>query len=182
MMWATKNYYDRYAHRLADPEPRFDGGCPQWPIVDRLAQSWTVRLLWVAAYTTFYWVFATAAWQWVLLPFHFVMGPVHGAIVNWCGHKYGYVNYDNGDASRNTLMFDFVTLGELFQNNHHRYCMSPNFASRRFEVDPTWFVIRVFARLGIIDLGPRPQTMRVPQEAVVACSTTGSAPSTDPSV
>jgi len=58
------------------------------------------------------------------------MGPVHGAIVNWCGHKYGYKNFDNGDASRNSLPFDFLTGGELFQNNHHKFAMSPNFAVR----------------------------------------------------
>ncbi len=80
------------------------------------------------------------------------MGPVHGAIVNWCGHKYGYQNFDNGDKSRNTLIFDFVTAGELFQNNHHKYGMSPNFAARWFELDPTYQVMRVFNVLGIIDM------------------------------
>ena len=80
-----------------------------------------------------YFYFATAWWTWLLLPAHYLMGPVHGAIVNWCGHKYGYRNFDNGDASRNTLIFDSVTCGELFQNNHHKYAMSPNFAARWFE-------------------------------------------------
>ena len=77
---------------------------------------------------------------------------MHGAIVNWCGHKYGYQNFDNGDVSRNTLIFDFVTAGELFQNNHHKYGMSPNFAARWFELDPTYQVMRVFNFLGIIDM------------------------------
>lgn len=163
MMWATKDRYDQYAHRREEPEPRFDGGYPQWPTLDRLGQSWMMRVAWMAAYTAFYWHFATATWQWALLPLHFIMGPIHGAIVNWCGHKYGYANYDNGDASKNTLTFDFLTLGELFQNNHHRYGMSPNFASRWFEVDPTYQVMRVLSRLGIIDLGAHPQKMRPPR-------------------
>ena len=76
-------------------------------------------------------------------------GP-HGAIVNYAGHRYGYRNFASADVSRNTLPFDFVTLGELFQNNHHEFAMSPNFAVRRFEVDPSYVVIRVLAALGIV--------------------------------
>jgi stearoyl-CoA desaturase (delta-9 desaturase) len=97
--------------------------------------------------------------MWLFLPVHFVMGPVHGAIVNWCGHRYGYRNFESDDVSRNTLAFDFLTLGELFQNNHHRHAMRPNFGVRWFEIDPTWQVIRLFALLGIVQL-------RAPQRAV----------------
>jgi stearoyl-CoA desaturase (delta-9 desaturase) len=147
------------------PEPKFDGGLPEWKAIDTLGRSWIGRFAWVAAYTLFYVKFATAPWMFVLLPFHYVMGPVHGAIVNWCGHKYGYKNFQNGDDSKNTLPFDFVTLGELFQNNHHKFGMAPNFAVRWFELDPTYLVIRVFAWLRIIDLGSAPQMGRYDAEA-----------------
>lgn len=160
MMLATRHRYDAYAYHLEDPDPRFDGGYPQWPLIDKLGQSWIGRLTWVGLYTAYYVYFATEWWMWLLLPIHFVMGPVHGAIVNWCGHRYGYQNYDNRDDSKNTLIADIVTLGELFQNNHHKFGMSPNFAVRRFEIDPCYQVMRVFAALGIIDLGKRPQRMR----------------------
>ena len=90
--------------------------------------------------------------MWLLLPVHFVMGPVHGAIVNWCGHKYGYRNFESSDLSRNSLPMDFLTMGELFQNNHHTWGMSPNFAARRWELDPTWQVMRVLAKVGLIDV------------------------------
>ena len=90
------------------------------------------------------------------------MGPIHGAIVNWCGHKYGYRSFDNGDQSRNTLPFDVVTMGELFQNNHHKYPMSPNFAARRFEIDPTWQVMRLLARFRVIEIAT-PQRAVYPQ-------------------
>jgi stearoyl-CoA desaturase (delta-9 desaturase) len=152
MMLATKKRYDDYAYDRVAPEPRFDGGLPRWPAVDRLGQSWIARIAWGAAYTLFYVKFATHPWMFALLPLHYVMGPIHGAIVNWCGHKYGYRNFDNGDLSRNTLAFDFLTGGELFQNNHHKFGMSPNFAVRRFEIDSTYYVMRVFSALGIIDL------------------------------
>jgi len=56
-----------------------------------------------------------------------------------------------------------VTLGELFQNNHHKFGMSPNFAARKFEVDPTYLAIRLFAAVGIIELASH-QKMRYPAE------------------
>jgi stearoyl-CoA desaturase (delta-9 desaturase) len=164
MMLHTKKRYDAYAYDREAPEARFDGGFPSWPAVDRLSQSWIMRVLWGAAYTLFYLKFATSPWLFLLLPVHFVMGPVHGAIVNWCGHRYGYRNFDNGDVSRNTLPFDFLTAGELFQNNHHKYGMSPNFASRWFELDPTYQVMRVLAFLRIIDMDGA-QKMRAPAPA-----------------
>lgn len=162
MMYATRKMYHDLAHELVQPEARFDGGYPQWRALDKIGQSWVMRVLWGALYVLFYLKFATHLWMFALLPFHFFMGPIHGAIVNWCGHKYGYRNYDQGDGSKNTLPFDFVTLGELFQNNHHKFGMSPNFAARWFEIDPTWIAIRAFAWLGILDLGEKPQSMRFP--------------------
>lgn len=153
MMWATKHRYDAFAYRREAPEPRFEKDVPDWPALDRVSQSWVARVAWIAAYTAFYAAFAHG-WLWVLLPAHFVMGPIHGAIVNWCGHRYGYRNYDSDDVSRNTLVFDFLTLGELFQNNHHKHAMRPNFGVRWFEIDPTYHVMRLFAWLGIIAMKP----------------------------
>jgi stearoyl-CoA desaturase (delta-9 desaturase) len=161
MMLATKKQYDDFAYRRVEPETRFEGGLPDWPMIDKLSQSWVGRLAWGGAYVLFYMQFVTAPWMWCLLPAHFVMGPIHGAIVNWCGHKYGYQNFDNGDVSRNTLPFDFLTAGELFQNNHHKYAMSPNFAARKFELDPTYQVMRLFHAIGIIDMTGA-QVMRPP--------------------
>ena len=154
MMWVTKNIYHGFAHKEVEPEKRFDGGMPEWPLIDRLGRSWIGRVAWGGAYGAFYVAFATHWWMFILLPVHFVMGPVHGAIVNWCGHKYGYQNFDNGDKSRNTLVFDFVTFGELFQNNHHKFGMSPNFAARWFELDPTYQVMKLLNAVGIIQLRP----------------------------
>ena len=154
MMWETRKRYHGYAHHEVEPEARFLGGFPEWDALDRVGQSWPARFAWMAGYTAFYAVFATVWWQWLLLPVHFVMGPVHGAIVNWCGHRYGYRNHATADKSKNTLVFDFVTLGELFQNNHHKYGQRVNFANRWYEVDPAYWAIRVLAFLKVIDLSP----------------------------
>lgn len=155
MMNHTKRYYRAINARRIEPEARFEGGYPTWPALDAFADRWAVRIAFVVAYSVFYLVFAPH-WAWfALLPIHYVMGPVHGAIVNWAGHKYGYRNFETGDRSRNTLLLDFLTLGELFQNNHHKHPSSPNFAARWFEIDPAYQVMRLFHWLGIIQLPER---------------------------
>jgi len=151
MMLRTKDVYLDYLLNRVEPEKGFDKNIPEWSRFDAFANRWTPRFIWVALYTLFYVQFATEWWMWLLLPIHFVMGPIHGAIVNWFGHKYGYVNFhDTNDLSVNALPLDFVTMGELFQNNHHKYPSRSNFAVRWFELDPTYPVLKVFSWLRII--------------------------------
>jgi stearoyl-CoA desaturase (delta-9 desaturase) len=160
MMWRTKAIYQQYRYRRVDPEPRFDGGYPVWPLLDDTLNSYPVSIAWGTLYTFFYMAFATHWWMFLLLPVHWYMGVFHGAIVNWCGHKYGYKNFSNGDASRNTLVFDVLTMGELFQNNHHKFGQSPNFGARWYEIDPAYQLMRLLAALKIIDMSGA-QTMKL---------------------
>lgn len=153
MMLRTKDIYLDYLMNRIEPEKGFDKNIPEWRLFDEIGKYWTPRILWGVAYTLYYVAFATEWWMFLLLPVHFLMGPIHGAIVNWFGHKYGYVNHrDTDDLSKNSLPFDFVTLGELFQNNHHKYPSRVNFATRWFEVDPTYPFIKLLAKLRIIRL------------------------------
>jgi stearoyl-CoA desaturase (delta-9 desaturase) len=150
MMIATKNMYLNYLKHKIEPEPAFRGDYPEWPLVDRIGDSWIWRLACGVGYIAFYIAFAEYWWMYLLLPIHFLMGPLHGAIVNWCGHKYGYSNHDNDDHSKNSLPWDFLLMGELFQNNHHKKPNSPNFASRWFEFDPTYPIMKTMHWLRII--------------------------------
>jgi len=150
MAWGMKYEYEAVAYGGEAPEARFDGDAPSWPTLDRLGQGWPYRLLWGVAIFFAYVALATSWWQFLLLPIHWLMGPIHGTIVNWCGHRYGYRNHATTDQSRNTLPFDFLCGGELFQNNHHRHSRRPNFANRPWELDPTYQVMRVLALLRII--------------------------------
>ncbi len=153
MMWATKNRYHGLLRGTQTAEDRFTQDAPSWPLLDRIGDSWFARLAWGTAYTLFYVAFAPHWVFYLLIPIHYVMGPVHGAIVNWAGHKYGYRNFPTRDRSKNTLPIEFLVGGELFQNNHHRFPMAPNFAAAWWEVDPTYGIIWMLDKVGIIDLG-----------------------------
>src|SRR2546421_4359879 len=40
MMWQTKVRYEGLGKRTIQTEPRFEGGYPEWPAVDRFFNSW----------------------------------------------------------------------------------------------------------------------------------------------
>lgn len=167
MMTRTWGIYVGLRDRKIQPEERFEGGYPEWKLLDRIAGRYSTAAVFATAYTMFYFVFATQWWHFLLLPIHFMMGPTHGAIVNWFGHWMGYRNFDERDNSKNVLIFDFVTLGELFQNNHHRHGSRPNFAVRWFEVDPTWYAIWFLDKVGIITLADKKSLSRAPTSVAV---------------
>ncbi len=152
MTMQTKDIYINYSKFKIEPEKAFQGNYPEWKLLDKISDMWTVRILFAALYVLFYIHFATSWWMFLLLPVHFFMGPFHGAIVNWCGHKYGYSNYSNNDHSKNTLPFDFLMMGELFQNNHHKSPNSINFAKKWYEFDPSYPIIRILNFTRIIHL------------------------------
>lgn len=152
MTMHTKDIYLDYVKYNKQPEKPFQGSYPEWKFMDALSDSWIVRIAFGTGYFLFYLYFAPTYWLMALLPIHFFMGPVHGAIVNWCGHKYGYSNYDNDDHSKNSLPIDFLLMGELMQNNHHKSPNNINFAKKWWEFDPTYPVIRFLNAIHVIKL------------------------------
>ncbi len=154
MMWKTKNIYNDILNDRAGVDPKFMKNVPNWRPIEWLGDRWLSRLFWGTAYTLFYIQFATVWWEFLLLPIHYLMGPVHGAIINWFAHKYGYVNFKINDTAKNLLPVDFLMMGESYHNNHHKFGGRANFGIRWFELDPTYPVILLLNFFGIIRLKP----------------------------
>lgn len=165
MMRKTLTTYVEISQGRFPVEPRFEGGYPEWKLLDETLSNYTVSVAWGTMYGLYYIAFATHWWMFLFLPLHWFMGPMHGAIVNWFGHKLGYRNYSSDDHSRNTLVVDVLTMGELFQNNHHKWGQSPSFAVRWFEIDPAYQIMRVLNALGVIDMGHAQRARWKPQHA-----------------
>jgi stearoyl-CoA desaturase (delta-9 desaturase) len=153
MMWKTKRIYEDINKGRIKVEEKFTTNVPQWKSFDLFASSLVSRMLWGVGYVAFFYFFTTDWWQWLLLPLVFLMAPIHGAIINWFAHIYGYMNFKLKDTSKNFLPFDFLMMGEAYHNNHHKRSSNPNFGGVRWhEIDPTYIIMKVLNRLGIIQL------------------------------
>ena len=152
MMWKTKTIYQDINQQKIEVDQRFTKNVPQWKKFDSFASSRFSRLLWISAYILFFSFFATTWWQWLLLPLTFLMAPVHGVIINWFGHIYGYVNYQMQNTSKNLFRFDFLMMGEGYHNNHHKHASRANFGVKWYEIDLTYLIIILLNSLNIIQL------------------------------
>ena len=145
----------RMHHAFADTEndphsPKYDETI--WNMMWK-TRSWPSRIFWGLLYIGLFAAFATAWWLWLLLPLMFLMSPIHGAIINWFAHKYGYRNFEVGDTSRNFLPVDFLMMGESYHNNHHKHGSRANFGGIRWhEIDPTYQIIKLLDKLKVIKL------------------------------
>ncbi|OIQ30318.1 MAG: acyl-CoA desaturase [Bacteroidetes bacterium MedPE-SWsnd-G2] len=152
MMWRTKTIYQDINKQRIAVEEKFTKNVPQWLAFDRMASSRVSRLLWTALYVVFFMQFATSWWQWALLPIIVLMAPIHGVIINWYAHIYGYVNFKLKDTSKNLLPVDVLMMGEAYHNNHHKHASKANFGVKWHEFDPTYFIMRIFNKIGIIKI------------------------------
>ena len=153
MMWKTKTIYSDITNKKVEVDKRFTDGVPQWQAFDAFARSWISRLVWGISYFAVYWFYADVWWLWLLLPAQFLLSPIHGAIINWFAHIYGYRNFEVGDTSKNFLPFDFLMMGESYHNNHHKHGTRANFGGIRWhEIDPTYQVIKLLNFVGAIKL------------------------------
>lgn len=152
MMWMTRNsYFDLYKDDTI-VEAKYKKDLPQWEAFDKIAHNWITRILWIAAYVTFYAIFATAWWQWLLLPATIVMGSLQGVAVNWWAHRFGYVSYKMKNTSKNILPIDFIFWGESFHNNHHHHPGKANNADKWFEVDMGYLAMKAMHKMKMIHL------------------------------
>ncbi|MCI0443418.1 acyl-CoA desaturase [bacterium] len=151
-MWIT---YGDFVRGKIVPDKKFAQNVPEWKAFEKMTDSYLIRILWGVIYSCYYFYFINDLWMLIFLPIHYLMGPIHGGIVNWCGHKYGYRNFENDDKSRNTLVMDFLMMGELYQNNHHKFPNRLNFAFRWFEIDPVYPIIRFLQFVRVIHKPPQ---------------------------
>lgn len=69
--------------------------------------------------------------------------------VNSITHLFGYRNYETGENSRNNWLVALLTVGEGWHNNHHEDPASASVQHRWWEIDITYYEIKLLEKLGL---------------------------------
>jgi len=103
--------------------------------------------------------FLVAGWPGLIVGFFWSTVLVyHGTfLINSLAHVRGSRRYVTGDDSRNNPLLALLTMGEGWHNNHHACPSSARQGFRWWEVDATFYLLRLLAALRIVhDLKPPP--------------------------
>jgi stearoyl-CoA desaturase (delta-9 desaturase) len=75
----------------------------------------------------------------------------HGTFcINSLGHIFGRRRFNTADASRNSLFLALITLGEGWHNNHHRFMNSARQGFLWWEIDVTYYLLRLCERIKLV--------------------------------
>ncbi|MGD8321396.1 MAG: fatty acid desaturase [Gemmatimonadota bacterium] len=86
----------------------------------------------------------------------------HGTFaINSMAHEVGNQRYLTGDDSRNHWFLALVTLGEGWHNNHHHYQSSTRQGFRWWEIDITYYLLKMMSWVRLV------WDLREPPEAIV---------------
>jgi stearoyl-CoA desaturase (delta-9 desaturase) len=84
--------------------------------------------------------------------------------INSVNHLFGSRRFHIRDESRNNVVTAILSAGEGWHNNHHRYQRAARNGFYWWEFDPTWYVIRLMALVGLV-WAVQPVPSRVYEEA-----------------
>jgi len=71
-------------------------------------------------------------------------------VINSLCHVWGERRFETKDTSRNNLWLALLTLGEGWHNNHHHYMNSARQGFYWWEIDITYYSLKVLSWLGVI--------------------------------
>jgi stearoyl-CoA desaturase (delta-9 desaturase) len=86
----------------------------------------------------------------------------HGTVtINSFDHMFGRRRYNTPDTSRNNAILALITLGEGWHNNHHHYAITARQGFFWWEIDITFYLLKLLSWLGIVwDLRGLPEKVR----------------------
>ncbi len=84
--------------------------------------------------------------------------------VNSICHRFGARPHQTRDGSTNHWLVALFSLGEGWHNNHHAFPTSARHGLRTWELDPSWWAIRLLSRVGLATALREPKILEAPHE------------------
>jgi stearoyl-CoA desaturase (delta-9 desaturase) len=162
MGWILVGTYDTYeAKEIAD-----FGKYPELRFLDRY--HWLCP--WALGTATWVLGVVTGVGGWTMLVWGFVVSTVflyHGTFtINSLCHVWGSRRFATSDTSRNNFVLSLITLGEGWHNNHHHYQASCAQGLRWWEIDPTYYALKMLGWLRVVrDIRTFPAAVQIAAKA-----------------
>ena len=173
VLWWASNHRDHHLHsdtELDVHSPRHFGFIYShvgWIFSRRQNETNFTRVADLARYPELMWLhrlelapplalalvcFAVAGWPGLIVGFFWSTVAVYHATfcINSIAHLVGRRRYVTGDDSRNNWLLAIITMGEGWHNNHHAYQSSARQGFYWWEYDPTFYVLKLLERLGLV--------------------------------
>jgi len=137
--WILSDEYDDYdPKRIADlvkyPELRW---LDKFHLVPTILYA--VAIYYVGGYPALVWGYLVAT-----------VALYHGTfLINSLSHIWGTRRFATPDESRNNFWLALVTMGEGWHNNHHHFMSSVRQGIRWWEVDTTFYLLKMLSWVGI---------------------------------
>jgi stearoyl-CoA desaturase (delta-9 desaturase) len=137
--WVLSNDYDTYDPRLIQDFAKYPEllWLDKYHFVPPIALA-AVILVW-GGWPAFVWGFLLST----VLLLHLTF------CINSLAHLWGTRRFDTPDRSRNNFVLAIFTLGEGWHNNHHRFMYACRQGLRWWEIDITYYILKVLSFAGI---------------------------------
>jgi stearoyl-CoA desaturase (Delta-9 desaturase) len=173
VLWWAANHRDHHLHsdtELDVHSPRHFGFVYShlgWIFARRQNETNLTRVADLAGYPELMWLhryelappvalalgcFLAAGWPGLIVGFFWSTVAVYHATfcINSLAHIVGRRRYITGDDSRNNWFLAIFTMGEGWHNNHHACQSSARQGFRWWEYDPTFYLLKLLERLGLV--------------------------------
>lgn len=167
LWWASKHrHHHKYSDQELDPHSPVQHGVwwshIGWVVMNSIHDEkegnirdfecypelrWLDRLHWVPAVVLAYACYAIDGWSGLVWGFFVSTILVYHStfMVNSVCHVIGRRRYATTDDSRNNWFVALLTFGEGWHNNHHHYMSSANQGFKWWEVDVSYYVLRLLS-------------------------------------
>ncbi len=139
MLWFLKTDFDEYDDKIIKDYSKFPElvWLDKWHWVPPLVFSIVLGMI---SFPVLVYGYAVAT---------FLVGHATWTI-NSLSHVIGRTRYETGDDSKNNLFLAIITLGEGWHNNHHYYRHSANNGFYWYEIDITYYILKMLSWVGLI--------------------------------